>query len=181
MRYLVIAIILMLLTGCGSTPPQKTILTDYNPETDFRIYKTYRWFDGPFLPGDPATEEETQYRTVRDAVNEVLKEKGYDWQQFMPTDLILHIHSGFHSPPTVNNWITYNWYKPWWGAYGPMVAVSRFEPGMLVLDVIDAESIELIWRGLIPSFYSPEGRIRDPEGFQESIRTVLKNFPAAVK
>ena len=110
-----VAVLLILVGGCGSTSQQNSILTDFNPETDFRIYKTYRWFDGPYLPGDPATAEELQYRTVRDAINLVFEEKGYDWQQFMPTDIVLHIHSGYDAPPHVESWITYNWYKPWWG------------------------------------------------------------------
>lgn len=178
--YLGFAIILLFVfAGCGSAPPQKEIISDFNPETDFRIYRTYRWFDGPFMPGDPATAEETQYHTVRDVVNEIFRAKEYDWQQFESTDLVLHMHSGFEAPPEIDKWITYNWYKPWWGAYGPMVEVSRFEPGMLVLDVIDAKKIELVWRGLIPDFYTPEGTLRDVEGFADRIQQALRDFPAA--
>ncbi|MBN1447566.1 MAG: DUF4136 domain-containing protein [Bacteroidetes bacterium] len=176
-----IVTLMIFIAGCGSAPPQKTIRTDFNPATDFRVYKSYRWFDGPFLPGDPATADEPQYRTVRDAINMVLSEKGYEWLQFQPTDLVLHIHSGFDSPPQVDAWITYNWYKPWWGAYGPMIEVSRFDPGMLVFDVIDAKSTELVWRGLIPRFYTADGAFRDVEGFPAEIQEMLKNFPQAVR
>mgnify|MGYP000678182551 CR=1 FL=1 len=174
------AVLLLMLAGCGSAPPQKTIISEFNPETDFRLYKTYRWFDGPFLPGDPATSEETQYHTVRNAINKIFRAKGYEWQQFEATDLVLHIHSGLDTPPEIDQWMTYNWYKPWWGAYGPMVEVSRFEPGMLVLDIIDAKNVELIWRGLIPDFYTPEGRLRDVEGFADRIQRALRDFPAAI-
>ncbi|MDT8324229.1 MAG: DUF4136 domain-containing protein [Bacteroidota bacterium] len=172
---------LLLVAGCASAPVDTTPRIDFDHGTDFRIYKTYRWFDGPFVPGDPATRDEAQYRTVRDAVNLHLKEKGYDWQQFSPTDLVIHMHSGFDVPQKPENWMTYNWYKPWWGAYGPMAAISRYDDGTLVLDVIDAERTELIWRGLLPVFYSSDGRIADVETLGPRIRDLLKDFPAAIR
>lgn len=176
-----LVLVLLLLAGCASAPVDLSPRIDYDHGTDFRIYKTYRWFDGPFLPGDPATRDEPQYRAVRDAINTVLKEKKYDWQQFSPTDLVLHIHSGHDVPEKPENWMTYNWYKPWWGAYGPMAEISRYDRGTLVLDVIDAERTELIWRGLLPAFYTPEGGVADIETLGPRIARLLEDFPAAIR
>jgi len=60
-----------------------------------------------------------------------------------------------------------------------MIAVSHFDPGMLVFDVIDAKKTELIWRGLIPRFYTSDGGLRDVEGFTRDIRQMLRDFPEA--
>jgi hypothetical protein len=179
-------LILLFLAGCGSAPVATestgpSMKFDFNAQTDFRLYKSYRWFDGPFLPGDPATRDESQYKTVRDAVNVVMKENGYDWLQFSPTDLVLNIHSGFDVPENLDAWITYNWYKPWWGAFGPFVDVSHYEKGTLVVDVIDAKRTELLWRGMLPAFYSPSGGLTDVEGFAVRLASLLENLPTPVR
>ncbi|MCB2205744.1 DUF4136 domain-containing protein [bacterium] len=182
MKGIIVAAAILLLAGCSSTPViDNAPRADFDRGTDFRVYKTYRWFDGPFMPDDPATKEETQYQTVRDAINVQLKEKGYEWRQFSATDLVLHVHSGMISPRQPDAWITYNWYKPWWGAYGPMADISRYDPGTLVLDVIDAKRTELIWRGLLPAVYDEDGSLIQPEKLPDRIAAMLKDYPAAVK
>ncbi len=175
-----IAVLLLIFTGCASAPVDTAVRYDFDHGTDFRLYKTYRWFDGPFFPEDPATREESQYRLVRDAINQQLKEKGYNWLQFSATDLVFHIHSGVADAGVPEAWITYNWYKPWWGAFGPRAAISRYDDGTLVLDIIDAERMELIWRGLIPAFYTDDGGIADLETLGPRVHELLKDFPATV-
>jgi hypothetical protein len=42
----------------------------------------------------------------------------------------------------------YGWYSPWWGSYGGYVDVSYYEQGTVIIDLVDAERKELVWRGL---------------------------------
>jgi len=175
-----IVVLLLFFAGCASAPVDTAARYDFDHATDFRLYKTYRWFDGPYFPEDPATKEETQYRLVRDAINQQFKQKGYNWLQFSATDLVLQIHSGLRDAGPPETWITYNWYKPWWGAYGPRAGISRYDAGTLVLDIIDAERTELLWRGLIPQFYDDDGSIVDVEALGPRVHELLKDFPVAV-
>jgi hypothetical protein len=180
-RILIVLIPLVLVSACAAPPPVQTLRSDLNPETDFRLFKTFRWFDGPFVPDDPATADEQQYRTVHDAINTLLRDKNYDWQQFSVTDLVIHIHSGMKNAGRIENWMTYNWYQPWWGAYGPMVNVSSFAPGTLVIDIIEAKRAGLVWRGLIPAFYAEDGDLQDADGFTLPLKEVLNSLPAAIR
>ncbi len=172
---------ILVLMGCASQQEIPQTRTDLDPSTDFRLFKTYRWFDGPFFEGDPATAEKSQYTYLRDAVNSALQKQNYDWQQFAATDLVLHIHSGMYASQPVTDWLTFNWYKPWWGAYGERVNVSRYAPGTFIIDVIQAKGTVLVWRGLIPGFFSEDGTILDPESVSTRINDAVSNLPEAIR
>lgn len=171
----------LVLTGCASQQELPQTRTDLDSSTDFRIFKTYRWFDGPFFEGDPATAQESQYKFLRDAVNTSLRKQNYDWQQFSASDLVMHIHSGSYSSGRVANWITYNWYKPWWGAYGERVDVSSYAAGTLIIDVIQGKTTTLVWRALIPGFFAEDGSILDRETVAQRIDEAVRTLPAAVR
>jgi hypothetical protein len=176
LRGLLLGALVLLSIACSGTAPRH-VITDRNSDADFRIYKTYRWFDGPYFEGNHATAQESLYRTLRDSVNVMLGASGLEWKQFEPVEMTLHIHAGMSTPPGIEQWTAYNWYKPWWGAFAPLSPASIYDPGTLVIDVIDAKRAELIWRALLPGCFTPDGRVADMERLGRQLREAFSSFP----
>lgn len=176
-RGLLAAMLVLAITACsgGSTGE---ILSDRNTDMDFRSYRAFRWFDGPFLPGDLAQLMPANYHALREAVNAQLTRRGYEWLQFDKVQFVLHAHGAPAVPGAVEQWSALNWYKPWWGAYMGMTRVDRYAPGDLLIDIIDARKPELAWRSIVPAFFNQDGSIRNPERMDEDIARALADFPA---
>lgn len=176
LRGLLLGALVCTFIACSGTAP-RSVITDKNSDADFRIYKTYRWFEGPFFEGNHATAQEALYSALRDSVNVMLNAAGLEWKQFEPVEMTVHIHAGMSTTPPVEQWTAYNWYKPWWGAFAPLTPVSMYDPGTLVIDVIDAKRAELIWRALIPDCFTAEGNVTDMSRFGRNLRDAFVSFP----
>jgi hypothetical protein len=176
LRSVALGALVLLLLACSGAE-LRPVVTDLNTGIDFRLYKSYRWFDGPFFEGNAATAVEGVYVTLRDAINEKLTASGLEWKQFDDVDLTMHIHAGMKTKPPVEQWTAYNWYKPWWGAFTPLVAVSGYDAGSLVIDIIDVKKVELIWRSVLPSVFNDDGNVTDMQRFRAQLDEAFMDFP----
>jgi hypothetical protein len=72
--------------------------------------------------------------------------------------------------------VGYGW--GWWGFAGTETYVDQYEQGTLILDVIDAGSNKLIWRGSaaarVVDDKTPEERTRR---VNEAVEKILERFP----
>jgi hypothetical protein len=168
---------LVLLFAACSGAELRPVVTDLNTGVDFRLYKSYRWFDGPFFEGNAATAVEGVYVTLRDAINEKLFAAGLQWEQFDNVDLTLHMHAGMKNKPPIEQWTAYNWYKPWWGAFAPLVKVADYDAGALIIDIIDTKKVELIWRTVLPSVFNDDGEVVDMQRFRAQLNDAFMDFP----
>jgi len=169
-------LMLPLLTACSSST-QMPVITDFNTNIDFLMYRSFRWYDGPYLPNDPATREEATLHLLRDNINVFLLDYGLEWKQFDPTDLVASVHSGLYETPEIEQWTAHNWYKPWWGAFSPLSKASMYSPGTLVVDFVDTKRLELVYRALLPGFFDEQGRITNIEGLNELFASAMAAYP----
>ncbi len=176
LRGALLGALVLISAACAGIDP-RPVITDKNSDADFRIYTSYRWFDGPFFEGNPATANEELYRTLRDSINVMLGSAGLQWKQFERVEMVLHIHAGMNDRPPIEQWTTYSWYKPWWGAFPPLSTASTYEPGTLVVDVIDAKKKELIWRALLPDCFTADGEVADMQRLGRQLREAFADFP----
>lgn len=162
-----------LLSSCSTL----TVKSDYDPDIDFSQYKTYKWYDGKPLPDDELEKVPLVKKSFIESVDKVMKSKGFTLDE-SDADIVLVIHAGVKEKMNVTDWGSYGWYDPWWGPYGGRVDVSYYDEGTLVIDFVDAEKKELVWRGLgtgiVRGYSDPEDRQKTTD---EVALKILQQYP----
>jgi hypothetical protein len=160
-----------------------TIQTDYDPVAapNLSRYQSYRWLPQPQCADTRVYNPITQGRIVR-AVEAELGERGYTKDSQSPEFLV-----GWHATiegrmdvQSMNTYYGYGWGR--WRAGGGVIVqdnyVREYNEGMLILDIVDANSNELVWRG---SAQAEITRSTDPAKRQEQInkavKKILERFP----
>jgi len=129
------------LAGCATM----TVSSHIERGVDFSEYVTYDW--GPrdnFPVGDPRLDNNGFFRDyVEGAFEKRMVAKGYERAVTGQPDLLLHYHASVNQKVDVYEADRSHAYAP-----GPAGArVVEFEQGTLMLDVVDARTNRLIWRG----------------------------------
>jgi hypothetical protein len=93
-------------------------------------------------------------------------------------DLLVVYHIGTQEKIQVTDW-GYRYSDYYWGYGGRQIDVHQFTEGTLVIDLIDAESKNLVWRGTGTG--AVEKSQRSPEEIQakidEVVHKIMKSFP----
>jgi hypothetical protein len=135
----------MALTGCSGV----SVNHDYDHDADFRKYTDYDWMSGPTVAiGDAraAKQQNTLLdQRIRRAVDTQLAGRGLKQNSSNP-DLIVVYHTGLEDKVNVTDWgYTYGSY--YWGWGGRAIDVYQYQEGTLIVDLIDAGTQMLVWRG----------------------------------
>ena len=173
------AFTLVLAGSLGACSGMK-ITTDYNPEVapNFSAYQTYAWLPQP-IRKDPRVYNAITENRVRRAVDNSLSAGGYRKLESGTPDFLVAWQAAIEGKvdvTMVNGYYGYGYRR--WGAWGAEPMVREYDEGTLILDVIDAESRELVWRGVaqakISQNSSPDQRGRK---INEAVSKILANFP----
>jgi hypothetical protein len=169
-----VGILVFGILGCASV----SVKTDYDRRFDFSRFKTYNWDRTKQIQDDVLMRDPLLRKRIKQAVDQVLEEKGFVKKTSGAADFTVVIHAGVKERMRVTNWGNYGWYDTWWGPYGGRVDVSYYTQGTLVIDVVDHPSKELVWRGL------GEGIVREYNDIQKmeadiynTVAEILKGFP----
>lgn len=128
--------------GCAATHAGSYI----ERSIDFAHYRTYDWAPPDALPAnDPRLSEHAYFQDyVQGAVQRGLAGKGFGKAPSAVPDLLIHYHASVTQRIAVDPFD-----RPSGACYDETcgVRVREFEAGMLVLDVVDARTGRLVWRG----------------------------------
>jgi hypothetical protein len=158
------------LAGCSSI----TTNADYNPATDFSKYKTFAWHETGDIK-DPIWRDR-----IRSAVSAELMRKGYREDDSNP-NLWVVAHTRLDEQTQIN---TYN--SGWgygWGWYGGGVGmttstVQQIPVGTLIVDLVDANQKEMVWRGTATKTLDPSSSPEDKQAhLQEAVTKMFENYP----
>ncbi len=147
------------------------VKVDYDSGTDFSKYRSFGW-----LEGTPAPSNLVQKRIER-AVESELTAKGMSSTTGDP-DLYVVTHASVGKEVRIDV-DTWGYRGHWRGGWGTTtVNVSEISVGTLVVDLVDAGSKELVWRGI-----ASETLVSNPEKSEKRINKVVKKlfkkFPAS--
>ncbi len=173
---------LLVITGCASV----SVVSDYDRNFNFSRFQAYRWpaQDEGIRQGDLLVQNPLVYKRVQRAVDRELQQKGFDLSSSRSADFIVHVHAGvkelksYQQHYGVEFPLRGGWYRPWWGPYGGFTYFSYYEEGTLVVDIIDAGTRDMVWRGvatkIVREYSSPEDMQKD---IDEAVERVLAKFP----
>jgi hypothetical protein len=167
----------VLFAGCSGI----SFNSDFDPSADFSAYKTYAWME----VADPSRSQnrgvsELVEKRIAAAVDENLVAKGYTKRMEPPVDFVVNFML------TTQEKIDFNTYYTGWGYYGwyggTQVEARQYTEGTLIVDIFDAETKELAWRGMaqgtIDPSLSPEQRTAR---INQAVGGILQRFPPGSK
>jgi hypothetical protein len=161
---LVVFCMIFLTVSCHTT----SVKHDYDLEADFSNLKTYDWMPDPgVVMGlvQEAIEGNTLLdKRIKSAVNDQLAAKGYQQKTDDPDFLVVYYVSVREK------------LKDWGNEYDGRVRM--LQEGTLILDVVDPEKDEVIWRGVasrtLEKNPTPEKR---EENINNAVKKLLDKFP----
>ena len=183
---------LLTLAGCSNY----RVVSDYDRSIPFERYKTYRWSSegSAGISDDILARNPFINKHIKSAVDRELAAKGFVLQESGPVDFTLSPHArvrervvvtppvGFaYSSGYYHRWgrrgYTTFWYDPY-----PYPAVSYYEEGTLIIDIIDAKSDEIAWsgvaRGILKNYDTSMQMQRD---IDEVVTKIMAQFPPVVR
>jgi hypothetical protein len=165
----------MTATACATT---MTVSSHVDRGLDFSPYRSFDWGPADALPtGDPRLDQNPFFKDhVQGAVEKRLAARGIELSTSGTPDLLIHYHANIRQRIDVNRVDrTYGYCSA--GDCPP--ETIEYEAGTLVLDIIDARTNRLIWRGWAQN--SVEDMLDDPDKMartiDEAVTRMLEMLP----
>ncbi|MCX6219039.1 DUF4136 domain-containing protein [Spirosoma sp.] len=183
-RLLSIVTFLAVAYGCA---PRVTV--DKNSRTDFSKYKTFAWMDSDVKAGqNPLYYNQIATESVESTMAEVLQQKGLTETTTKP-DLIVGYHffvedktrnvatpSPYYGPYMGwGRWGYGGWGPGWWGWGGQQYQQQQYQAGTLVVDMVDARTRKLVWRGSVQNAVGDPARIAAQ--LRKEAERIVEKFP----
>ncbi len=184
MKNILIALGVLLLTACAKTPDW-----DYDRDANFANYKTFAFVEGANLSKNTTNYQISPLmeKRVRDAVENVLSVQGFQLVDKSKADVLINYLASVETKIDKDTMTfgtsmgPYPYSARWssWGiSYNTHTTTREYEVGTLILDVIDAKTNMLVWRG------AKEGRLKKnqtpakrAEVVNSTVAEILSNFP----
>jgi hypothetical protein len=184
-RKVAILTVVMLILGCSSIK----VSQDYNLSTNYSNLKTYAWqSETQEKTGDPRLDNPLLDNRIRDAVDKFLLEKTFkkisdDVPDFYVTytlKIFRRINSSGGSSGFSFGFGTFSSNSAFGISSGSHV--SEYDESMLVIDFIETDSGDLLWRGIGTRRYSQHSKPEDTtEIINETVKKILSQFPPQQK
>jgi hypothetical protein len=133
-----------LVVGSGVSWAQ-TVYTDFDPSANFAAYNTYYWAPNTNpMPGNDLVNDR-----VMAAVDAALSRRGWVKAPAGQADLAVTAHVSTQERQKLESFYT-GWGGWGWGGWGPggvETTVKTYLKGTLVVDLFDAKTKKLVWRG----------------------------------
>jgi len=148
-----------------------SVKSDYDPGVDFAGLKTYDWMPVPEQIGI----SDLDLARLKKAVDTQLQAKGHSVSSEKP-DFLVAVHFGVEDKVRVSNTGYGYHYGGFYGSSG--VRTYQYEEGTLILDFVNPESKNLMWRGSatgeLKNLKTPEKREQE---INKVVEKILKKFP----
>jgi hypothetical protein len=156
----------------GTLTMAQNITYDFDRSANFTAYKTYAWVQGTVLADD------INHKRVVDAVSAELAAKGLTRIDASDrADVLVAYHATFDRNLQISGFST------GWGPYrlGGGSGVARAEKiltGTLAVDVVDARTKTIVWRGIASKEVDPDADpIKREKNIRRAAERLFKNYP----
>lgn len=172
---LALAVLLAGLAGCSSL----SVNYDYDNNVEWTNFKTYNWMEGARDAIDPAMalgNSSLLDQRIRNSVNGEMEYRGLAVSE--EPDLLVVYHLGTQEKIQVTDW-GYRYSDYYWGYGGRQIDVDQYTEGSLVIDLVDAKTMNLVWRGTGTKVLDRSQR--SPEEIQarldDIVAKIMASFP----
>lgn len=149
----------------------QSVTHDLDRAANFSKFKTYTWVRGTNL------NDELNHRRIMRAVEAQLTARGFSKVETTANpDVLVAYHASFDRDLEIN--------ASGWGGYrfaGPRTGSARVEGivvGTLAIDVVDAQTKNIVWRGMatkeLDAKASPE---KKEKNINKAAEKIFKNYP----
>ena len=188
--YLATFLTVFSVAGCATM----SVKTDYDRNRQIPGVRTFAWVEQPEKPvRNPIVQNSLMDKRIKRAVERELEDLGYEKDLEKPALLVVY-HTGLEDKVDVSPWgyghggyygrrygRGYGGHANDYGGYygrgygGGGSYLRTYKEGTLILDFVDPETMQLIWRGWAT------GAFDDPENaamyVNKAVRKILKKFP----
>jgi hypothetical protein len=152
----------------------KATLTEFHT---FHVLPTPRRRDGQRPSGayDPMVSNSITNRALRASVADAFEKRGYVDVEWMP-DFVVAVYASAHEKLDLSQWQFGYYGRPhWWDAMPPH-AIAQYTEGTVVVDVIDPETLDLLWRGSATAALGDDPEQNTKE-LQKAAVAIIEKFP----
>jgi hypothetical protein len=171
MKTSVRALAILAAAGLAACATLRTT-ADYDRSVDFSKYRTYKWIDTGDLP-----ENSIVAKRLTSAVDRQLRAKGLAPAE--PADLLVAMHARlsrqlvYHSEA-----LGWGYGRGWWRGNVVYTRPQEIPVGTMVVDLVDARTDELVWRGVARRVLDPTASIEEKErDADESASRLFESYP----
>jgi len=176
-RYL-LAVLAVALLGAGCSG--MNVFSDFDPTAveEMKAYRTYSWLPAP--QGKKRSADQLVSKRIMMVMDEALSKKGYERAQTSAPDFLIGWHGAIDKKlqySTVNTYYGYGW--GYWGGVGAtQTYATEYHEGSLIIDIVDAKSNELVWRGVAQAEVYPQSdtEYRNQQ-IESAVNKILSKFP----
>jgi hypothetical protein len=169
---------LILLTSLASGCAFVKLQTDYKPGKDFEQYQTFCWLQGcefVYL-GPEYFKDFNNIELIREAIVDELVDKGFEQNSNQP-DFLVDFRIIAEEKTAITS--TYavediDGSRPWIPFDDQ--EVRYYIEGSLVIDVIDAQTSEIVWRSYGVQYFEHQEKVSEKR-IRRAVRAALKEFP----
>ncbi len=168
--------------------------TNYDPSATQKLegYRTYAWLPQPTGKDDRVYNPIVGAR-VEQTVDRYLLARGYKKVETGANpDFLIGWHGAIHNAlkaETVDDYYGYPWGGPFTDPFYaggavtlPETYLREYEQGSLILDVVDPESKQLVWRGTAQAELDENANAeKQQKKLDEAVTDLLKHFPPKAK
>ena len=167
-KFLLVLFLVATFFSCSSV----RVNADYDKKTNFENYKSYAYLKSGV---EKAEISDLDKKRILYAIDEVMATKGFTKSE--NPDVLVSIFTKERERVDVYNNVGFGWgwgWNPWWGMGYSNVSTSP--EGILFIDIIDANTKELVWQGE-GSGYLTKNTEKKEERIKEFVSKILEQYP----
>ena len=178
---------LLTLLGCvAGLALGQDVRYNFDKNADFSKYHTYRWEKHP----QSLDVDQLTLKQLSQGFDAALAQKGLKRVDAAPSDLVIVYQVAMNQEKQLNSFSTGwgagpGWGGGWYGGMGTSTTTtteSTINIGSVALDMYDAATKSLVWRGVVTKTVNPKAK---PDKRQKAIdkaaNKLLKNYPPPKK
>jgi uncharacterized protein DUF4136 len=180
------AVLIPLLAACASVD----VRTAKSPDANLGALHTFNVMRAPEAApatadpaNDPMLVNSVTSRALRTDVYKAVESRGYTASE--NPDFLVAYYASAKKKLDVTDWdYGYPFYPGWWGSYGPGwgaewdPTVTQYTQGTVVIDVLNPQTKELLWRGQGVAEVSDD-EPKYEQDLWKTVTAILDKFPRA--
>ncbi len=178
---------LLLALCAGGTVLAQDVRFNFDPSADFGKYKTYRWAQHP----DSLKIDQLTLSQLSAAFDAELAKKGMQKTTGDQSDLVIVYQLSTGQEKQLTSFSSDFGYGPGWrgGWYGggmgstmTTATTSTITTGAAALDMYDANTKKLVWRGMVSKTLDPKAKPeKQQKNMAKAAAKLFKNYPPPAK